>query len=367
MPLEWVAENASRLTLLPAQPLTLSPCGKAATRSILAIKDGCSEQVGDVVRYDLPAASGEDADAAKLRRETHRLREKAIIRALDGDAADEHRAKRTQQRRDERGEEDAVAAVVQRLISTVERRANPRRWRCPGGCAHDDPTCARATFRRQCVPTWRSNRAWDNNHYTAQYEYQAKLRKFKVDGEKVTEEDFRAAHAVTEDMRDQFLDMWDGMIEPIFFWDPTAATCGDRQIPDPATEFLGYRRRSVWGGFDGCGREDHWPAELRALNGSDQFDDYIYPVGQAACARRRCAGCCYCRAQPSLPVRFAVREFLPSGCCHLSRNGRYAPLGERVLVLLRAACPTCAHQDSGLGVAFIRADARIQRSLSRIV
>ena len=52
VPLEWVAENASRLTLLPAQPLTLSPCGKAATRSILAIKDGCSEQVGDVVRYE---------------------------------------------------------------------------------------------------------------------------------------------------------------------------------------------------------------------------------------------------------------------------------------------------------------------------
>ena len=157
VPLEWVSENASRLTLLPTQPLTLSPCGKFATRQIIALKDSCCEQVGELVRYDLPPACGEDADAAKLRRDAHRLREKAVIRALDGAAADEYRTKRTQQRRDERSEgydiAHAVAAVLETLLSAVERKV--RRdlwwWRCPAGCPQGATDCARVAFRDKCL------------------------------------------------------------------------------------------------------------------------------------------------------------------------------------------------------------------------
>ena len=92
------------------------------------------------------------------------------------------------------------------VIAAVERKADreARRWHCPGGCAFGDPTCARATFRLQCVPVWRSNDEWDS---------QPLSREERWDGHK-------AAHTVTEDMRQDFLETWDGMIESELHWEP---------------------------------------------------------------------------------------------------------------------------------------------------
>ena len=299
VPLEWVSENASRLTLLPTQPLTLSPCGKFATRQIIALKDSCCEQVGELVRYDLPPASGEDADAAKLRRDAHRLREKAVIRALDGAAADEYRTKRTQQRRDERSEgydiAHAVAAVLETLLSAVERKV--RRdlwwWRCPAGCPQGATDCARVAFRDKCLELERGR-----GQLTADHD------------------------------AEDFLATWDGVSFP-WHWTPNTKPLvhGD--------EYLGLGKATP-----------------------DQYSERSYEVGRHACARRGCEGCCYCRNQPQEPVRLQVREFKPgyqmgSTCAHrmmwswLTVDGlrdKIQRMATERLLVQRSRCqPICCH------------------------
>ena len=165
MRLQWIEENAPHLSQISAGPLVLAASGQHATRSIGA-RNTDDEEVHGEVEYDVPPANGESASAAKLRREMHWQREVTVIRALDGAAADEHRAKRAKQRHHEREQEADVAAVLERVIAKVERDAYlaANRWRCPGGCSPDDPKRARAAFRVRCIPLWLSNQDWDQEH-----------------------------------------------------------------------------------------------------------------------------------------------------------------------------------------------------------
>ena len=259
---QWIQENAASLVDFRAGLLSISPCGRYATRSIEAWNILCDEQVHGEIVYGLPPAYGEDEAARKQRRMVHRHREEAALRALDGVAASEHRAKRAKHRHDEREQVDEVLAVVERLVSAVERKAAREQlsWQCPHGCIPGAGYCARWQFRLQCVPDELC--------------------------QEISDEEAEAG-VTSAELREDFLLTWDGILEPERHWEP--------ELSRLTTEFLG---------FDGKAPEH------------DQFGDGKPIVGSLACARQGCTGCCYCRHQPPLPVRLAVREFLPSGCTY---------------------------------------------------
>ena len=190
----WIHEHAPGLRNFRSDQLVLSQCGRFATRLIEAENEYCEALVKGEIVYELPPANGESEFESMRRRDRHRRLEEAAIRELDGVAAAEHRAKRCKQRQDERAQEDEVAAAIERLVAGVERKANleARRWLCPAGCAHGDPTCARLAFRLQCVPAWRSNWEWDIEHAPDPSIYGWKSRLAPPMGEPATEEERRA-------------------------------------------------------------------------------------------------------------------------------------------------------------------------------
>jgi hypothetical protein len=292
----WMDEHVPLLRSIVVEPLVLSPGRRHATRALSAHHEqSTGESLHGIIEYDLPPAAGETAAQGKLRRDRHRRREEAVLRALDGDAAEEHRARRAVQKADEREHEDAIAATLERLISKIERtaRRDALRWRCPGGCARGDPACARLAFRYRCIPPTIHGDPWP------------------CDPLLYRDEEVRA------ELRDDFLALWDGVVEPIFFLEP--------ELSARHSEFLGYewfQRSRHAHCYNNMIRR---PAELISRNEPDPFSDIIFPVGQAACLRRGCLGCCYCRKLPPLPARLQVREFLPEGC-NLVCQGGYQPL-----------------------------------------
>ena len=88
-----------------------------------------------------------------------------------------------------------------------------------------------------------------------------------------------------------------GIVEPwLHSWEP--------ELSKRKSEILGFGR------FD-----QHHPKALEIQSGCDQYGYGVAPVaGHAACARRGCSGCCYCRGQPPLPIHLEVCELLPQGC-----------------------------------------------------
>jgi len=165
---QWIEENAPRLSEFSAGALVLAASGQHATRSIVALNaDG--EEVHGEVEYDVPPANVESASSAKLRHEMHWQREATAIRALDTDAAGEHRAKRAKQRCDEREHEDTVADVLERVISGREVRSSN----------------TISTYTR---------------------------------GLEATAAERRAAHDMDADQREEFLWTWDGIVEPMLFF-----------------------------------------------------------------------------------------------------------------------------------------------------
>ena len=108
-----------------------------------------------------------------------------------------------------------------------------------------------------------------------------------------------------EDGVEEFLLTWDGVVEPVLFWDAHLST--------RTSEFIGYEV-----GYRAPRCPHLMSADLTARPGSDRYGEFMYPVGYAACLRIGCQGCCYCRKQPKPPVRLDVREYLPAGCVRIS-------------------------------------------------
>ena len=283
----WIDEHVPNIVLMTVEPYIRSACGAFATRSILAQNTASSKTVRAKVKYDLPPVEGESGEDQRLRRRMmHRGREESALRALDDDAAAAFLAKRALQRHGLRERDAQICDVLYKLISAVERDSEREAtaWRCPDGCSPGSADCARLAFRKQCVPTRRTNTAWVKAHtYTGwsghefAWEKQCEMRRL--------EPDYHEAFHVTEEMREDFLAMWDGIVEPMQFWEPWLS-----------------KRTSEWLGI--------------SLPTTAPFaDEYGWdkrPVGPTACARRGCSGCCYCSGKPPPPVRVLVTEQHPA-------------------------------------------------------
>ena len=280
---QWIEEHVPNIILASVQPLVRSACGGFATRIIVA-HDENGEEIRVDIKYDLPPG-GECAEDRRRRRMMHRSREEEALRSMDRDAAAAFHAKRASQRQHLRKRDSEICDVLDKLIGVVERTAEreANAWRCPDGCA-PGADCARAAFRRRCVPYRRSNVAWVMEHTycgDSGHEYSRE----KQHEMRCKESGYAEAFRVTDEMTDDFLAMWDGVVEPFHFWEPWLST--------RTGEFLGFS-------------DTLHPA-------TDEFGWDHRPVGPTACARRGCSSCCYCRAKPPPPVRMLVDRMHPKG------------------------------------------------------
>jgi hypothetical protein len=124
----WMAEHLHGLRDIVSGPLVRCDNGTHATRSITSYSEYVDGLVRGEVVYDLPPAAGESNEDSRLRAAKHRGREEAVLRALDGVAEAEHRAKKSKLQHDSReqhrlSEDSVLRGVVDRLIAQLERRA----------------------------------------------------------------------------------------------------------------------------------------------------------------------------------------------------------------------------------------------------
>ena len=258
------------------------------------------------IEYDL-VAEGESLEDHQRRDDRNRRREEACFLALDGAAAAEHRAKKTEvqreQRREEReGDATIIQSTIHRLVARVEREAEREQarfwagkpwssaWRCPAGCWFN---CSRRQFRAQCVPSdaWlqlRLHEHWREQQKAVrlgdfrgpsgcrfvsidQQVRCAALQETELRCMPSYDESFGEAEDI-EEMKRDFLLRWDGLGQPSDYFD-SLPRLDER-------EYLG---------MDAC-------------SSPDRFGYQHYPVGRAACARSGCRGCCYCFDKPMPPV-----------------------------------------------------------------
>ena len=291
----WIDEHVPNIVLTAVEPFVRSTCGAFAERIICAQNAVSSEEVRTKVKYDLPPVEGEsDKDDQRRRRKMHRGREEMALRALDDDAVAAFRAKRAFQRQDLRARDAEIVDVLDKLIGAVERNIEreANAWRCPDGCAPGSTDCARVAWRERCVPTQRVNTTWAKEHTYAGlsgHEFRWEKQREMM----ALEPDYHEAFAVTEEMREDFLAMWDGIVEPQCFWEPWHS-----------------KRTGEW-----CGVTESYrhPA-------ADQYGWDFRPVGQTACARSYCDGCCFCRGKPPLPVRLLITDQHANGDQHSAKQ-----------------------------------------------
>ena len=296
----WIDEHVPGVSLTTVEPLVRSECGAFATRVVRAQSTDSSEALHAEVTYDLPPVEGENDEDCRRRRDMHRKREETALRSLDAVAVAAFRAKRALQRQDLRGRDAEVVDVLDRLIGAVERSVEreANAWRCPDGCALGSVHCARLAWRKRCVPCLRTNTLWIEEHTY----YGSSGRAFGDEKQRqmrCLEPDYHEAFQVTDEMREDFLAMWDGIVEPQLFWEPWLCT--------RTCEWLGLSDHSRHPAPDRCGWDHR-------------------PVGPTACARRACDGCCFCRGKPLPPVRLLVTDQHAKG--HLHSTKRWLTIGE---------------------------------------
>ena len=347
---EWITQHTPAIKSIDIGGLTYSPDGLQASRLLRARVESAidGELLTTEVEVHYSSCALESDAAETTRRKKHRGREEAALRHLDSISGFEERHRKQQRQNNARQDQselvawlDAVLDRVQRhvlydpdeaareataqqqqriraylplvhesMLCTMQLQVNGRPrplWTCPAGCLSND-ACARASFRLQCVPSHRqvTEQRWQG--------CQAHLSR----------DDWWAARKSTEpsdaelhQIREAFLRHWDGFSSPGLWFNPeqfywvTAATASSRSRAPP--EWLGVRR----------GQEADKDHDI------DQFGP-IYDVGRAACARRRCDGCCYCIGvelpEPYLEVvSFMTSNLLPGhpGKLHLVANVDY--------------------------------------------
>ena len=269
----WIDQHVPNIMLTMVEPLVLRclSCGAFAQRFVRARCSVTSVELCCEVTYNLPPVEGESNEAEGRRRGMHRKREETALRSLDNEAAAAFRSKHAKQQQYYRERDAEICDVLDKLVGTIERafEREANAWRCPDGCAPGSD-CARAAFRKTCVPARRVNSIWAKEHTYAgwsghefRFEKQHQLRQL--------EPDYHQAFHVTDEMREDFLAMWDGIVEPYFFWEPWHS-----------------ERTGEYCGLSAPG----------APRGADEFGWDHRQVGQEACARRGCHGCCYCRGKP---------------------------------------------------------------------
>ena len=263
-------------------------------------------QRGEIVYDGCPER---ETEAERQRRhDRNRKREEAAFLALDSAAADALRAKKAEQKRQQRqGEEETIRRVLESMVQKLERQAvvDSQRWRCPGGCKPGSTTCARAAFRRRCLPS-RDYMAelmlWTPSERImfiapSGYAYgrlQQFLNTLRDAGE---HESGQISEEIYQEQCTDFLACWDGIGSPVDFW-RLSHTPGETR-----TEYLSHTK-------DYRTRNDapNDPRPMLPEHPYDRFGDLRPAVGPVACARRGCSGCCYCQGQ-SLPVYLQVGIF----------------------------------------------------------
>jgi len=193
----WIKQHTPSLEDLETHKMNLSLDGCHVIRTICCRNTLTEELLELDVHYDMPPTNGESAKQQhyRPRRAMHRQREEATLRSLDVVAAAKHQFKRAKLRHEQRHDQNAVAAAVERLIASVERKAmrEQKRWFCPGGCHTATQDCTRAQFRLQCMPAWICE---------------------EVD------EDAEANGITPDELRADFILTQDGIVEPELHWEP---------------------------------------------------------------------------------------------------------------------------------------------------
>ena len=304
----WISEHCPNIAEIDAGVDVPADDGDTATCVVRARLTDLDEIRQAEIVYDLAPASGETAAKRQCRHQRNRKREEAVFLALDGAAADALRAKKAEDKRQQRqGEEAVIQRIVENLIQKLERKSvvDSQQWRCPGGCKPGSAGCARAAFRLRCVPTKKAVSdllVWTPSSHAAfiapsGYAYGRTQQMLNVlrdesrdEGEtqQITEEAYR-------EQCEDFLACWDGKGNPLGYWDSrlTEPRGGYSIFVSSSGECVNTWQ-TTWWNVSNCNDDERPRLPSHPF---DRFGDVRPAVGPGACARRGCAGCCYCAGQ----------------------------------------------------------------------
>ena len=329
---DWLAEHCPKLTVLGWT--VVGSENQQAMYTIDVRVDGLDEIQQGTVAYDL-AEGDESSEERQRRRACNRQREEKCLRALDGAAADQQRARKSELQRQQRhGDGEVILSVVERMMKALERQqaAAEREawrqrctWRCPGGCKPGASSCARVAWRCQMMPSQAMlegiftsqlhSRTWQHIEYRSPSGYRYGAAKQKQLAHADWEEHTAACDEITlteeeyAEERLDFLATWDGIIPPYYFWIADQVGLHEQFLSpeylgcDP--QFLGLQEVSLrWYRCPGVNSFFNFPQSKLF----DQFGDLRPLVGPIVCARIGCDGCCYCRGvtRPPRMVQFSL-------------------------------------------------------------
>ena len=301
---DWINEHCPCIAEVDAGVDVHSADGQTATCAVrVRLGDIDAIQQGEVV-YDLAPAGGETAAQRLCRHQRNRKREEAVFVALDGAAADARRAKKAEEKRQQRqGEEVVIQRVVESMIQKLERKSvvESQRWRCPGGCKPGDAACARAAFRRLCLPShsqlsglliWTPT---DHAAYIAPSGYAYGRTQQMLNYLRDMDETEEVSEEVYREQCNDFLACWDGKGNPLGFWDSRLThRCDPYSVSVSSSGECVRTWQTTWWNVTNSNNDPRPRLPSRPI---DRFGDMRPAVGPGACARRGCTGCCYCAGQ----------------------------------------------------------------------
>ena len=253
-------------------------------------------------------------------------------------AKEERRAKRAKQDHErhaaDKAVRDSLYTIIERIELNADREARAQErdhatgrrlepWRCPAGCSLDASDCGRVQFRRHCMPSAADvasarRHLWEAANLTPLggfrdnigRRYSARMQDRLRDEEMEALRDETPAFAPTDselaEVQNAFLVWWDGKCTPatwlrrLLHQNEYLDSITSREYRGESNEYMpsedtlaACRYRRCYG----C---------ARCWISADRFGPDFRPVGPAACARRGCSGCCYCRGDKSLPVYLQV-------------------------------------------------------------